>query len=67
MNRVDLAMLWIAYWTWVLSLSGLLIWLGKQVKAKIHKKAQPVQPQIEVYGKNYKKINTSGKVFNKTI
>jgi hypothetical protein len=30
-------------------------------ETKGHKKAQPVQPQIEVYGKNYKKINNVSK------
>ncbi len=36
-------------------------------KKKVCKKAKTAQPQIEVYGKNYKKMNASGKAFDKTI
>jgi hypothetical protein len=59
MSRLEIALAWIAYCTWVIGAGGLLIWLGKKTKVKIHKKyrkkTKTVQPQIEVYGKNYKK------------
>jgi hypothetical protein len=57
MSRAEIAVIWTAYCTLVISVAGLLIWLNHKVKAKISKKYRKIQPSIEIYTKNYKRVH----------
>lgn len=48
-----------------ITLCCLIEWVTDNYRPK--KKEKAVQPVIEVYGKNYKKISEPGRTLNKTI
>ncbi len=67
MSRFEIAVTWTLYCAWVFSMATSLIWLESKVKANINKKyRKEIQPTIEVFGKNYKKVSFKNK-FNKVV
>jgi len=62
-SRLEIAIWWVSVWAFVLITSNFII--SEIDKFMYKKKASRIQPVIEVYGKNYKKQSTPGRVFNK--
>ncbi|HEY5586686.1 MAG TPA: hypothetical protein VIK78_19630 [Ruminiclostridium sp.] len=64
MNRLEFAIHYIEFVAFVLIVGNWLI--GKYEKFEAKKaKISRIQPRIEVYGRNYKKVATPGRVLNK--
>ena len=57
MSKWELGFWFAVFWTLGLITNYFMEWFG----TKVHKKVKTIQPQIEAYGKNYKKINNASK------